>query len=205
MKKLTREFYKRGTLLVAKELLGKYLVVNNENSILKGKIVEVEAYMGTVDKAAHSYSGKITERTKVMYKEGGYAYVYLIYGMYYCMNVVTSEENLPEAILIRAIEPINELDTMCRNRYGKSFKELNSYEKKNITNGPGKLCKAMNITKELNGEDLCGDKFYILQNVKEEKIEIVSSKRIGIDYAEEAKDFLWRFYIKDNKFVSKLD
>lgn len=205
MKKLTREFYKRDTLSVAKELLGKYLVVNNGDSIIKCKIVEVEAYRGTLDKAAHSYSGKITERTKVMYKEGGYAYVYLIYGMYYCMNVVASEENLPEAILIRAVEPISELETMCINRYDKSFKELNNYEKKNLTNGPGKLCKAMNITKELNGEDLCGDKFYILQDKNEEKIEIVSSKRIGIDYAEEAKDFLWRFYIKDNKFVSKID
>lgn len=205
MKKLTREFYKRDTLLVAKELLGKYLVVNHGDDILKGRIVEVEAYMGTADKAAHSYSGKVTERTKVMYKEGGYAYVYLIYGMYYCMNVVSSVENLPEAILIRAIEPINKLDTMCINRYGKSFKTLNSYEKKNLTNGPGKLCKAMNITKELNGEDLCGDKFYILEDEKEEVVEIISSKRIGIEYAEEAKDFLWRFYIKDNKFVSKLD
>jgi len=205
MKKLTREFYKRDTLLVAKELLGKYLVVDKENCTLKGKIVEVEAYMGTKDKAAHSYSGKITERTKVMYKEGGYAYVYLIYGMYYCMNVVTLEENLPEAILIRAIEPVSELETMCKNRYGKSFQELNSYEKKNITNGPGKLCKAMDITKWLNGEDLCGDRFYILQDENEDKIEVISSKRIGIDYAEEAKDFLWRFYIKDNKFVSKLD
>lgn len=204
MKKLSREFYKRDTLLVAKELLGKYLVYEEGHSKIIGKIVEAEAYMGLKDKAAHSYGGKITERTKTMYSEGGYAYIYLIYGMYYCMNVVTSKANEPEAVLIRAVEPISDLNIISNNRYNKNYCDLSNYEKKNFTNGPGKLCRAMNITKELNGEDLCGNKFYILEDEKsQDNIEIVSSKRVGIDYAEEARDYLWRFYIKDNKFISK--
>lgn len=201
MKKLEREFYKRNTLIVAKELLGKHLVHEYEGNKLISKIVEVEAYMGVEDKAAHSYGGRRTERTEVMYKEGGYAYVFQIYGMYYCVNVVTSEKEIPQAVLIRGLEPIEGLETMSVNRYGKRYEELTNYQKKNLTNGPGKLCMAMNIDKKLNGEDLCKENLYILDN--KEKFNIVTSKRINIDYAEEAKDYLWRFYIKDNKYVSK--
>ncbi|MGY0372596.1 DNA-3-methyladenine glycosylase [Clostridium sp. JNZ J1-5] len=202
MNKLPREFYTRNVLEVAKDLLGKYLVYEDNDSKLIGKIVEVEAYMGPEDKAAHSYGGKVTERTKVMYKEGGYVYIFIIYGMYYCMNVVAAGENEPQAVLIRGLEPIEGIETMCLNRYKKNCKDMNNYQRKNLTNGPGKLCKAMNITKELNGEDLCGDKIYILDN-NDSDFNIVSSKRIGIDYAEEARDYLWRFYIENNKFVSK--
>ncbi|MEA4827590.1 MAG: DNA-3-methyladenine glycosylase [Clostridium sp.] len=202
MNKLPREFYTRNVLEVAKDLLGKYLVYEDNDSKLIGKIVEVEAYMGPEDKAAHSYGGKVTERTKVMYKEGGYVYIFIIYGMYYCMNVVAAGENEPQAVLIRGLEPIGGIETMCLNRYKKNCKDMNNYQRKNLTNGPGKLCKAMNITKELNGEDLCGDKIYILDN-NDSDFNIVYSKRIGIDYAEEARDYLWRFYIENNKFVSK--
>ncbi|QGU94942.1 DNA-3-methyladenine glycosylase [Clostridium bovifaecis] len=201
MKKLGKEFYKRNTLEVARELLGKYLIHEHEGNKLIGKIVEVEAYMGVEDKAAHSYGGRRTERTAVMYKEGGYAYVFQIYGMYYCVNVVTSEKEIPQAVLIRALEPVEGLDAMSENRYNKEYEELTNYQKKNLTNGPGKLCIAMNIDKELNGEDLCKEKLYILDN--KEKFDIITSKRINIDYAEEAKDYPWRFYIKDNKYISK--
>lgn len=202
MIKLTREFYTRNVLEVSKDLLGKLLVYEVNGEKLIGKIVEVEAYMGPEDKAAHSYGGKVTERTKVMYKEGGYVYIFMIYGMYYCFNIVVAGVNEPQAVLIRALEPIHSLDAMCINRFNKTYDNLTNYEKKNISNGPGKLCRAMDIRKDLNGEDLCGDKIYILDS-EDHSFEIVTSKRIGIDYAEEAKDFLWRFYIKDNKYVSK--
>lgn len=202
MDKLPRKFYTRNVLDVARDLLGKYLVHEDNGSKLIGRIVEVEAYMGPKDKAAHSYGGKVTERTKVMYREGGYVYIFIIYGMYYCMNVVAAGESEPQAVLIRGLEPVEGMETMCLNRYKVNCNNMNNYQRKNLTNGPGKLCKAMNITKDLNGEDLCGDKIYILDN-DDSDFNIVSSKRIGIDYAEEAKDYLWRFYIENNKFVSK--
>ncbi|KEI08861.1 DNA-3-methyladenine glycosylase [Clostridium botulinum] len=199
--KIEQNFYKRDTIEVAKELLGKYIVVNEKNEKIVAKIVEVEAYLGINDKAAHSYGGRKTERTRVMYEDGGCVYIFQIYGMYNCLNIVTSHKEIPEAVLIRAVEPISNIDKFSFNRFKKSFNELTRYQQKNITNGPGKLCMAMNITKELNGEDLSSDKMYILDN--KEDFEIISSKRIGIDYAEEAKDYLLRFYIKDNKYVSK--
>jgi len=203
MKKLSRDFYNRDTITVAQELLGKYLVHKVDGEELAGKIVEVEAYKGPLDKAAHSYNNRRTSRNEVMYGEAGYAYVFIIYGMYDCMNVVTTEKERPEAVLIRALEPVKGIDKMAANRFGKELTELNKREYKNLTNGPGKLGKAMKITRALNGEDLLGDRLYITEG-HVEKLEIVTSKRIGIDYAEEAIDFPWRFYIKDNKFVSKI-
>jgi len=203
MKKLSRDFYNRDTITVAQELLGKHLVHKVHGEELVGKIVEVEAYKGPLDKAAHSYNNRRTSRNEVMYGEAGYAYVFIIYGMYDCMNVVTAEKEKPEAVLIRALEPVRGIEKMAAHRFGKELTELNKREYKNLTNGPGKLGKAMRITRELNGEDLLGDRLYITEG-HSEKLEIVTSKRIGIDYAEEAIDFPWRFYIKDNKFVSKL-
>ena len=203
MKKLSRDFYNRDTITVSQELLGKYLVHKVNGEELVGMIVEVEAYKGPLDKAAHSYNNRRTERNEVMYGEAGFAYVFIIYGMYNCMNVVTEEKEKPEAILIRALEPIKGINAMAQYRYGKSFEDLNKREQKNLTNGPGKLCKAMMITRSLNGEDLLGDSLYITEGNKEH-LEIVTSKRIGIDYAEEAIHYPWRFYIKENKFVSKV-
>lgn len=202
MNKLRKDFYLRDTVIVAKELLGKYIVVKHNDENLVGKIVEVEAYLGIKDKAAHSYGGKKTARTKVMYEEGGCVYVFQIYGMYNCLNIVTSHKETPEAVLIRGVEPIGNIDIFSFNRFQKKFHELTNYQKKNITNGPGKLCMAMNITKEFNGKNLNSDEIYIVDN-NEEKFDIIESKRIGIDYAEEAKEYLLRFHIKDNKFVSK--
>jgi len=200
--KLKREFYSRDTIIVAKELLGKILVHNYNGKLLKGKIVETEAYLGIIDKAAHSYGGRKTKRVETMYGPAGIAYVYFIYGMYYCLNIVTQKEGIPEAVLIRAVEPMENIDIMAINRFNKPFRELNEYQKKNLTNGPGKLCKAFNITKEMhNGLDLCGDVLY-LEEGKWENLNIIETTRIGIDYAEEAKDFLYRFYIKGNPYVS---
>ncbi|WP_032120603.1 DNA-3-methyladenine glycosylase [Clostridium amazonitimonense] len=205
MKKLDREFYKRDTLIVAQELLGKILVKKINNQFIMGRIVEVEAYKGLIDKAAHSYGGKVTNRNRIMYGDGGYAYVFLIYGMYYCMNIVTSTIGNPEAVLIRGIEPLDGVNIMSELRFNKSFNDLSKKEKRNLSNGPGKLCLAFNITKEENGMDMCGDDLYVLDNTMDpmNNINIATSKRINIDYAEEAKDFYWRFFIKDNMYVSK--
>ncbi len=199
--KLNREFYSRDTITVAKDLLGKILVHNYDGNIIKGKIVETEAYLGVKDKAAHSYGGRKTKRVEVMYGPPGVAYVYFIYGMYYCFNIVTKEEGTPEAVLVRAIEPVENIDIMAINRFKKPYEELSRYQKRNLTNGPGKLCMALNIGKEQNGLDLCGDILY-LEEGKKENFNIVTTTRIGIDYAEEAKDFPYRFYIEGNPYVS---
>lgn len=201
MKKLDREFYNRDTILVARELLGKVIVHEINGQKLSGKIVEAEAYMGVTDKAAHSYGGRRTSRVEVMYGKPGFAYVFIIYGMYYCFNTVTREEGTPQAVLIRAVEPIEGIDLMAENRFKKPYNQLTKSQIKNLTNGPGKLCGALLIDKAQNGEDLCGDKLYIEEG-DNEKFNIIAAKRVGIDYAEEAKDYPWRFYIEDNKYVS---
>jgi len=199
--KLKREFYARDTITVAKELLGKVLVHNIEGMLLKGKIVETEAYLGVEDKAAHSYGGRRTNRVEVMYGPAGHAYIYFIYGMYFLLNVVTEREGIPQAVLIRGIEPLEGLDGMALYRFKKTYEELTSHEKKNLTNGPGKLTKAFNIDRKLNGIDLCGDRLYIEEGENKD-FNIVQTTRIGIDYAEEARDFPYRFYIENNPYVS---
>jgi DNA-3-methyladenine glycosylase (3mg) len=201
MKKLDREFYNRDTVLVAKELLGKIIVHEINGQKLSAKIVETEAYMGIMDKAAHSYGGRRTPRVEVMYGKPGFSYVFIIYGMYYCFNTVTREEGTPQAVLIRAVEPIDGLNLMSQNRFKKEYNQLTKSQMKSLTNGPGKLCGALLIDKTQNGEDLCGNNLYIEEG-DNEKFNIISAKRVGIDYAEEAKDYPWRFYIDDNKYVS---
>ncbi|AET69182.1 DNA-3-methyladenine glycosylase [Desulfosporosinus orientis DSM 765] len=201
MKTLGREFYNRDSLIVAKELLGKVLVHEIEGQRISAKIVETEAYMGVEDKAAHSYGGKRTPRVEVMYGGPGFSYVFMIYGMYYCFNIVTREEGTPQAVLIRAAEPIEGLELMAQNRFHKAYNQLSKSQIKGLTNGPGKLCRALLIDKGLNGEDLCGLKLYVGAG-ENEPLSIISAKRIGIDYAGEAKDFCWRFYIEDNHYVS---
>ena len=193
--KMERDFYNRDALTVSEEILGKTLVHITEEGITKGKIVEVEAYMGAQDKAAHSYGNLYSERTKIQYGEGGYVYVYLIYGMYICMNIVTNKESIPEVILLRALEPLEGIDLMKKRRKTDNLKIL--------CNGPGKLSQAMGITKENYGDDLCGESLYLEDGIVIPKKQILRSKRINIDYAEEAKDYLWRFSIKDNPYVSK--
>lgn len=203
MKKLPKSFYEEDTLKVAKNLLGKILVHRQAGQELAGKIVEVEAYIGAIDKAAHTYNNRRTNRTEVMFGPGGYAYIYLIYGMYYCMNVVTGREGEGTAVLIRALEPIKGIEQMAQNRYKESLAHLPKSKIIGLTNGPGKLCQALGITKENYGDDLTGHRLYICQGEKQETLNIKSSKRINIDYAEEAKDFEWRFFLKGNSYVSK--
>ncbi|MBE6081100.1 MAG: DNA-3-methyladenine glycosylase [Tissierellaceae bacterium] len=200
--KLKDNFYLENTETVARKLLGKILVHNINGNILKGKIVETEAYMGVTDKGAHSYGGRRTKRVEIMYGPPGRAYIYFIYGMYYCLNAVTQKEGIPEAVLIRALEPLEGHDIMALNRFNKEYKNLTSTQITNLTNGPGKLCMAMGIDKKLNGSMLSGDTLYIEEG-NNDKFDIIKTKRIGIDYAEEAKDFLLRFYVKGSPFISK--
>lgn len=195
MIKLNRDFYNRDTLIVAKELLGKILVHNINGNLISGKIVEVEAYKGISDKAAHSYKGRRTKRTEVMYGISGISYVFIVYGIYNCFNVTTENEGIPNAVLIRALEPLDNLNIISFNRFKKHYNELSKYQVKNLTNGPGKLCNALLIDRNDNKLDLCEDELYILDGGIN-NFQIETSKRIGIDYAEEAKDYPWRFFIK---------
>lgn len=201
---LEKDFFKQGALDLAKDLLGKILVRECDWRILKGKIVETEAYIGEIDKASHAYNGRRTERTEPLFREGGIAYVYFIYGKYFCFNVISGIENKGEGVLIRAIEPLNEFDYLAEKRFNQNYDELTKAKEKALTNGPSKLCLAYSIDKSDNYKKLYEKgNLYIEDNYEDNLFEIVESKRIGIDYAEEAIDFLWRFYIKDNKYVSK--
>ena len=192
-----REFFLRDALIVGPEILGDFLIRKIGDKIIKTKIVEVEAYMGPEDRASHAYGNKRTTRTEPMFSVGGNSYVYLIYGMYNCINIVCQVEGKPEALLIRGVEPLNEIEFLSENR--NLIKNVH-----NLTNGPGKLCSALKINREFSGYDLVtGENLYLEKNENKEKIEVVSSMRVGIDYAEEYKEKLWRFYIKNNKFVSK--
>jgi DNA-3-methyladenine glycosylase len=181
--RLPRSFYDRDTQVVAKDLLGQYLVHIQEGVAQVGRIVEVEAYLGPHDLAAHSCKG-LTSRTQVMFGPPGYAYVYLIYGMYHCMNVVTEQSGQAAAVLLRALEPIDHIHLR--------------------TKGPGLLCKAMNITKMQNNQDLMSDHFFIAKASETlPESQIIKKPRIGVDYAGEWAAKLLRFYIKDNPYVSR--
>lgn len=195
--KLNKTFYAKDVLSVAKALLGKTLVKKEGNNILSGRIVEVEAYDGAVDQAAHSY-GRITKRNKIMFNEGGYLYVYLSYGVHFCCNVVTGVKNHGTAVLIRAVEPIEGIGVMSKNRFGKDL--LNGKEMYNLTSGPGKVCKAFGIKKKHSGIDLMGEKIFLLNTDLNDGEKIFSSKRIGIT---KSADLPWRFYIKDNPYLSR--
>ena len=197
---LEKEFYKQGALILAKELLGKTLVRNIDNVTLRGRIVETEAYIGERDKASHAYNGR---RTEPLFREGGISYVYFIYGKYYCFNVISGLEDKGEGVLIRALEPLNEFDYLAEKRFSQNYEELSEAKKKALTNGPSKLCRAFSIDKSENYIKLYEKGDFYIEDDESEKIDIVETTRIGIDYAEEAIDFPWRFYIKDNKYISK--
>jgi len=195
--KLPRDFYTRPNVLhVARDLLGKLLVVPNRNGKrVSGRIVEVEAYRGPQDRAAHSYGGRRTRRTEPMYGVGGTAYVFFVYGMYYQFNVVTGAAETPHAVLIRAVEPVEGIELMRKRRHGQPDH--------NLTNGPGKLCIALGIDRKLDAADLLGKDVWIEEGEKISRSQIASGPRIGIDYAEEWIDKPWRFWLRDNSFVSK--
>ncbi len=193
---LQESFYQRDTITVAKELLGKILVHETKEGITSGRIVETEAYHGPEDQAAHSYGGRKTARNEVMFGQKGRAYVYFIYGLYYCINVITGNlPGKPEAVLIRALEPIAGEEIMEKRR-GKQIKFVN------LTNGPSKLCMAMNISKAQNKTNLTARPLYIKDAPQVPRDDIMETTRVGVDYSGEWKNKPWRFYIRNNKFVS---
>jgi len=189
-KKLNRKFYNRPTVQVAKELLGKYLVVQKDGYNLSGKIVETEAYIGFKDPASHAYRG-MTPRNMVMFGDPGYAYVYITYGIHHCLNLVTEKKGYPAAVLIRASDPTDGIGLMMKRRERQSLKDL--------TSGPAKLCQALNVDRKVNGADLYSDVIYV-EDRGDEVQKIASSSRIGI---KEGKEKRWRFYIKNSEFVSR--
>ena len=195
MKLLQPYYCNTDTLQLSKNLLGKKLVTNIDHKLTSGIIVETEAYLGIDDKASHAYHGKKTHRTNVMYNKGGVAYVYLCYGMHSLFNIVCNMENIPHTILIRAIEPIDGIDIMKHRR------TINGV---NLTNGPGKLSKSLGITKKNNNQSLLQNIIWV-EDIDNEIFDknILSVPRIGVDYAGKDVGLPYRFYIKNNKWVSK--
>lgn len=197
MIKLTQEFYQRKNIMViAGELLGKILVTNREGIVTSGRIVEVEAYKGVVDRASHAYAGRRTARNEIMYAQGGVAYIYLCYGIHHMFNVVTNLEGTPHAILIRALEPLEGIENMLQ-RTGKKKPDHT------LTRGPGNLSKAMGIHVSQSGYSLLGNELYIAEdNFTYSQKDKASSPRIGVDYAGEDALLPYRLYVKGNPFVS---
>ena len=195
METLSRTFYDRDTLEVARDLLGKYLVRRVDGAELVVRITETEAYVGAVDKACHAYGGRRTARTETLYAKPGTAYVYLIYGMYHCLNFVTEPEGTAAAVLLRGVEAVSGADLMAFNRFGRAYDRLTADQRKNFLNGPGKVCRALALTRTHNGLDLTAGGELFLCAGEAPTGEIHVGKRIGIDYAEEAVDFPWRFWL----------
>jgi DNA-3-methyladenine glycosylase len=192
--RLPRAFYDRDTLQVARELLGQRLVRVLDGQRLSGRIVETEAYIGTDDRACHASRGR-TPRTEVMFGAPGHAYVYLIYGMHHCLNVVTERREFPAAVLIRALEPVEGLSVMRGRRPTRCDREL--------TSGPGKLCQALHIDRRLNGADLCGADLFIEAAPRLAEALVLTTPRIGIAYAGDSRELPWRFLIRDHPSVSR--
>lgn len=198
-KRLEKSFFlQEDVVQLSKDLLGKVLVTNFNNELTAGKIVETEAYRAPDDKACHAYQNLYTNRTKIMFQEGGVAYVYLCYGIHHLFNVVTAKEGMAHAILIRAIEPLENI-TLMLSRRGKS--KVN----RQLTGGPGVMSKALGITKSFTGVTLVEKDSPIWiedRGVEIPETAIIASTRVGVDYAEECALWNWRFRIKDSKWTS---
>lgn len=197
-KKLPENFYRRNDVtIISKELLGKFLISDIDGIITGGMITEVEAYNGISDKASHAFGGRRTNRTETMYGKGGICYVYLCYGIHHLFNVVTNKINIPHAVLIRAIEPIIGIDEMLKRRRKINIQPT-------LTSGPGSMSSSLGIKTSDSGSDLCGNRIYIEdRGINISPSEIISTKRIGVDYAGNDALLKYRFYIKENKFISK--
>lgn len=200
MKPVEEAFYEQDGLTVARGLLGKIIVRETEGRAYAFRIVETEAYMGADDRGAHVYGGKMTERTKPLFQAGGTTYIYLIYGMYHCLNIAAGKEGVPYCALIRAVEPLDEEAIT----YARQNRPIKSKKLADLTNGPGKLCKALCIDKTLNGRSVTRrGPLWVAEG--DYQGEILAGKRINIDYAGEDAHKPWRFYIKDNPFVSVIE
>lgn len=196
LKKVPRSFYLQPTLKVAKGLLGLFLVRRVGKTKLIGRIVEVEAYLGSKDPASHAYRGR-TKRNEVMFWKGGHLYVYFTYGMHFCSNVVTEKEGIGHAVLLRAVEPVTGTEVMKRNRK----RPVGAVDPMALCSGPARLCQALAIGRKQNGIDLCGNEIWIAQAVHSNaRPKVARSTRIGIANGRQHK---WRFFLNDNPFVSK--
>lgn len=194
MSKLPRSFYQQDALTAAQALLGKVLVRCTSEGVTRARIVETEAYLGPTDAAAHSYQNRQPHRTRIQYGPGGYAYVFLIYGMHWCMNVVVNDPQHPEVVLLRALEPLEGLELMEARRGGKKVRDL--------CNGPGKLCQAMAIDGSCYGIDLCGEALWLEEGSLRPGEHIAATPRIHVDYAGEAAAYPWRFVVADSPWLS---
>jgi DNA-3-methyladenine glycosylase len=194
MSRLEADFFGRDGITVARELVGKRLVRRLDGSDVVCRIVETEAYMGPQDKASHAYKNRRSKRTEVFYRRGGYLYIYLIYGMYYCCNIIAATEDRPEAVLLRAVEPLTGIEVIQKRRTARRVVDL--------TNGPGKLCQALDIDNRLYGYDVTTGQEIWLEN-SDQPFQISASPRVNIDYAAEYRDEPWRFYLTGNSFVSR--
>ncbi|HRH61017.1 MAG TPA: DNA-3-methyladenine glycosylase [Chitinophagaceae bacterium] len=196
LKKLPAAFYRGSDVVqIAKDLLGKIIVTNFNNEITTARIVETEAYNGIIDRASHAYNNRRTARTEIMYSAGGFAYVYLCYGIHHLFNVVTNEKNIPHAVLVRAAEPLTGIEIMMR-RTGKKILD------NTLTRGPGNFSKALGISTAHTGTSLLGNEIYIAENFDAYPFTIASSPRIGVAYAKEDALLAYRFYIRGNQYVS---
>jgi DNA-3-methyladenine glycosylase len=194
---LSRDFYIHDDVVeISRNLLGKVLYTSIDNQVTAGKIVETEAYCGMSDRASHAYPNRKTRRNSIMFEEGGAAYVYMIYGIHYLFNVVTGAKDVPKAVLIRALEPVEGIDIMCLRR--------DRVHPAKITSGPGSLSRALGINLDLYGSSLQSGRIWIADHG--EVIpgrDIVSTTRIGVDYAGEDARLPWRFYLRDNPWISR--
>ena len=204
MARLPRDFYAGDTVKIAQQLLGKFLVRVWQGEPLVTRITETEAYVGRCDQACHAYQYRKTPRTSPLFGPPGYSYLYLIYGCYHCLNFVTEPEGEPSGVLIRAVQPISGLDTIAQLRFQKVLGDLSPYQLKNFMNGPGKLCKGLALDRSCNQLDLCGDALFVCETCEDLGLpsptllqeRICAGPRIGIDYAEEAREFPWRFWLE---------
>lgn len=198
MEKLTRDYFDRDTVQVARDLLGQYLVRTlPDGTHLVCRITETEAYVGRMDKACHAYGYRRTPRTETLFAQPGTAYIYLIYGMYHCLNFVTERSGEPCAVLIRGAQPVKNADIIAENRFGRKCEDMTAYQRKHFLNGPGKLCLGLGLTRAQNGIDLLGDELFVCPAPSPAPEHIRVGKRIGIDYAQEAVDFPWRFWLEE--------
>jgi DNA-3-methyladenine glycosylase len=200
---LPQTFFLGNTVDIARNLVGKYLIRRYDGTTLAARITETEAYVGRLDKACHAYNYRRTQRTETLFAPPGTAYVYLIYGMHCCLNFVTEPEGEPSAVLIRGAEPRHNGDIIAENRFGCKCSNMSPYQRKNFLNGPGKVCAGLNIDRTLNALPYGSNELFICEKLSdvglpdwdEVPLLIQSGPRIGIDYAEEAVDFPWRFFL----------
>ena len=213
MAKLQRQDYIGNTVEIARRLAGCYLVRRLDKETLVCRITETEAYIGAMDKACHAYGYHKTRRNATMFGPAGHAYLYLIYGMHTCLNFVTNEAGEPDAVLLRGLEVIHGRDTMAQLRFGKPWEHLSTYQRKNFLNGPGKCCQALSLNTSSDGLDLTGNELFLCTSpedagfpaVPQPPYTVTAGKRIGIDYAEEAVDFPWRFTLTPAKGATYAD